>query len=106
MHLLFLFLLSLSLITGGCTGMQPTVRTFSTSDATGVTLRCFLGVVEITENVTWTKNGWEFSAATVQDTDSARIMFTPSQVTINPVVPEDEGMYRCNGGSPLNFTSK
>ena len=51
---------------------------------------------------TWTKDGDPFDQATAPD---RRVSLNSTGITIDPVRPQDEGVYRCNNGTPLELTS-
>jgi hypothetical protein len=51
---------------------------------------------------TWTKDGDPFDQATAPD---RRVSLNSTGITIDPVRPQDEGVYRCNNGTPLELTT-
>ena len=50
-------------------------------------------------NANWTKDGRVLIP-------SERVRIHAENVTIDPVLPEDEGLYRCNNGNDFELTSK
>ena len=51
---------------------------------------------------TWTKNGQDI----LSGSERVSISKSKGEMTIDPVSPKDEGIYRCNDGKPFELTSK
>lgn len=64
-------------------------------------LMCFKNLRRILD-ARWTKNGRPLEEVAA---GSSRVRIHVANVTIDPVLPEDEGKYRCNDGKELPLTS-
>lgn len=66
---------------------------------TGMEMECTLEDHRVTK-ATWAKNGREIPS------EPERVSIRNGYVRIDPVLPRDEGMYRCNDGREFELTSK
>ena len=75
---------------------RGTVEVVRDRNTSRVTMQC-LGDVFVAN---WSKDGSELQP-------SKRVVISAEYVTIYPLLPQDEGEYRCNSGqTPLSLTSK
>ena len=75
------------------------ITVFTNATDPAARLRCFEGDFQ-PRPAWWTKDGDPFNGTTAP----SRVTFTSVEVTIDPVLPSDEGLYRCNNGVSLEFT--
>lgn len=66
-----------------------------------IVLACLRGNAQVS-NADWTKDDILFDEATGPE---ARVSINATGITINPIWPQDEGVYRCNDGRPFELTS-
>ena len=67
---------------------------------TRVVLKC-VSSFELVRGAQWTKDGWPLEEIA---TAGGRVKIYAANVTIEPILPEDEGVYRCNDGEELHLT--
>ena len=77
------------------------ISVFTNATDPAARLRCFDGDFQ-PRPAQWTKDGAPFNERTAP----SRVTFTSVEVTIDPVLPSDEGLYRCNNGVSLEFTGQ
>lgn len=69
---------------------------------TRMRLTCLRDNIERVRNARWTKDGLPFNEMTAL----GRVSITSRGVTVDPVLLEDEGEYRCNDGVAMELTGE
>lgn len=79
-----------------------TIDVLEDATETRMVLGCFMSRLGRVPDAKWTKDGQPLEEIAAAD---RRVRIHATNVTIDPVLPEDEGVYRCKGGAEWQLTS-